>query len=192
MLPRSRAEVIVSPIPWHVVFRNFECCSRIRTGSVCCSCAAFLSVTCVTHVYFATFGSRNKSFPHHQHLHMVAERSLWSKSIQKFPNQHTMEEAQAAFQQLHNRLASIEEAVHGASDGGAIGVVTRLNLIEQLISAGGATGADRNVRRSHLACSKGCSDTPIFGGEYEEYEDWRVSTLHQVLHVPRRLGPRSR
>ena len=70
------AEVIGSTIPWHVVFSNFECCSRIRTGSVSCSCAAFLSVTCVTHVYFATVGSRNKSFPHHQHLHMVAERSL--------------------------------------------------------------------------------------------------------------------
>ena len=84
-----------------------------------------------------------------------------------------MEEAQAAFQQLHNRLASIEEAVHGAADGGASGVVTRLNLIEQLISAGGATRGDRNVRRSNLACSKGCSDIPIFGGEYEEYEDWQ-------------------
>ena len=57
------------PIPWHVVFSTFECCSRIRTGSVSCSCAAFLSVTCVTHVYFATFGSRNKLFRHHQHLH---------------------------------------------------------------------------------------------------------------------------
>ena len=84
-----------------------------------------------------------------------------------------MEEAQAAFQQLHNRLASIEEAVHGAADGGASGMVTRLNLIEQLISAGGATRGDRNVRRSNLACSKGCSDIPIFGGEYEEYEDWQ-------------------
>ena len=111
-----------------------------------------------------------------------------------------MEEAQAAFQQLHNRLASIEEAVHGAADGGASGVVTRLNLIEQLISAGGPTRGDRNVRRSNLACSKGCSDIPIFGGEYEEYEDWQykvriflnsecprqcnANTLHLVIHLP--------
>ena len=48
-----------------------------------------------------------------------------------------------------------------------------MNLIEQLISAGGAARGDQNVRRSNLACSKGCSDIPIFGGEYEEYEDWQ-------------------
>ena len=52
-------------------------------------------------------------------------------------------------------------------------MVTRLSLIEQLISAGGATRGDRNVRHSNLACSKGCSDIPIFGGEYEEYEEWQ-------------------
>ena len=44
---------------------SFERCSRIGTGSVCGSCAVFLSVTSVIHVCFAMCGSRNKSLPHH-------------------------------------------------------------------------------------------------------------------------------
>ena len=31
----------------------------------------------------------------------------------------------------------------------------------------------RNVRRSNLSCSKRCSDVPVSGGEYEEYDDWQ-------------------
>ena len=45
----------------------------------------------------------------------------------------------AAFQQLHNLLVSVEEAVHGSTDGGASIVVTSLNLIVLVTSSGGAT-----------------------------------------------------
>ena len=45
----------------------------------------------------------------------------------------------AALQQLHNRLVSVEEAVHGSTDGGASIVVTSLNVIELVTSSGGAT-----------------------------------------------------
>ena len=71
----------------------------------------------------------------------------------------------AAFQQLHNRLVSVEEAVHGSTDGGVSIVVTSLNLIELVTSSGGAT-------RPIWRVGKDAATFPFFGGEYVGYEDW--------------------
>ena len=46
-----------------------------------------------------------------------------------------------------------------------------LLLVEQLVNTSGALSEGRETRRSNIACSKGCSDIPMFGGECEEYED---------------------
>ena len=46
-----------------------------------------------------------------------------------------------------------------------------LLLVEQLVNTSGALSEGRETRRSNIACSKCCSDIPMFGGECEEYED---------------------
>ena len=84
------------------------------------------------------------------------------------------EEAAAAFLELHNRLKSLEETVQGSLRSGTSGVLTRLALIKQLVNTSRALSEGRETRRSKIAGSKGCSDDiPIFGGEYEDYEDWQ-------------------
>ena len=72
------------------------------------------------------------------------------------------EEAAAAFRELHNRLDSLEDAVQGSVESGTSEVLTRLALIEQLVNASGAVSEGRESRGSNTACSKGCSDIPIF------------------------------
>ena len=83
------------------------------------------------------------------------------------------EEAAAAFLKIHNRLKSLEETVQGSEGSGTRGVLTRMALIKQLVNTSGALGEGRETRRSKIAGSKGCSDITIFGGEYEDYEDWQ-------------------
>ena len=82
------------------------------------------------------------------------------------------EEAAAAFLELHSRLKSLEDTVQGSVESGTSGVLTRLALIEQLVNTIGVLSEGRETRRSNIAWSKGCSDIPISGDEYEEYEDW--------------------
>ena len=81
------------------------------------------------------------------------------------------EEAAAAFLELHSRLESLEDSVQGSVQSGTSGVLTRLALIEQLVNTSGNLSEGRETRRSNVAWSTGCSDIPILGGEYEEYED---------------------
>ena len=83
------------------------------------------------------------------------------------------EEAAAAFLELHSRLESLEDSVQGSVQSGTSGVLTRLALIEQLVNTSGNLSEGRETRRSNVAWSTGCSDIPILGGEYEEYEDWQ-------------------
>ena len=71
------------------------------------------------------------------------------------------EEAAAAFRELHTRLMSLEDTVHGSVESGTSEVLTRLALIEQLVNASGALSEGRESRRSNIACSKCCSDIPI-------------------------------
>ena len=72
------------------------------------------------------------------------------------------EEAAAAFRELHSRLESLEDAAQGSVESGTSEVLTRLALIEQLVNASGALSEGRESRGSNTACSKGCSDIPIF------------------------------
>ena len=81
------------------------------------------------------------------------------------------EETAAAFRELHRRLKSLEEEVQGSVESGISELLTRLALIEQLVNTSGTLSDGRETRRSTIAWSKGCSDPPIFGGEYEEYVD---------------------
>ena len=61
--------------------------------------------------------------------------------------------------------------MQGSVESGTSGVLTRLALIEQLVNTSGTLSEGRETRRSNTAWSKGCRDIPVFGGEYEEYED---------------------
>ena len=70
-----------------------------------------------------------------------------------------------------HRLESLEDTVQGSVESGIGGLMTRLALIEQLVNTSGAMSVGHEERRSNTACSKGCSDIPIFGGDCEEYED---------------------
>ena len=84
------------------------------------------------------------------------------------------EEAAAAFRELHSRLKSLEDTVQGSVASGRSEVLTRLALIEWLVNASGALSEGRESRRSNIACSKCCSDIPIFfRSEYEEYQNWQ-------------------
>ena len=82
------------------------------------------------------------------------------------------EDAAAAFLEIHNRLKSLEETVQGSVGSGTSGVLTRLCFIKQLVNTSRALSEGRETRRSNIVGSKGCS-IPIFGGEYEDYEDWQ-------------------
>ena len=53
------------------------------------------------------------------------------------------------------------------------GVLTRLTLIEELVNTSGTLRDARHDAVVPMAWSKACSDIPIFGGEYDEYEDWQ-------------------
>ena len=77
------------------------------------------------------------------------------------------EEAAAAFLEIHNRLKSLGETVQGTMGSSTSGVLTKLALIEQLVNTSRALSEGRETRRSKIVGSKGCSDIPIFGGEYE-------------------------
>ena len=83
------------------------------------------------------------------------------------------EEATAAFLELHRSLKSLEDTVQGSVESGTSGVMTRVVFIEQLVNTSGLLSEGPEARRSNIAWSKGCSDIPIFGGEYEEYEAWQ-------------------
>ena len=85
------------------------------------------------------------------------------------------EEAAAAFLESHNRLKSLEETMQGSLESGLSGVLTRLALNEQLVNTSGTLSEGRETQSANIAGSKGCDDTPIFGGEYEEYEDWQYN-----------------
>ena len=50
-----------------------------------------------------------------------------------------------------------------------------LLLVEQLVNTSGALSEGRETRLTDIACSKCCSDVPMFGGECEEYEDWQYN-----------------
>ena len=41
-----------------------------------------------------------------------------------------------------------------------------LLLVDKLVNTSGALSEGRETRRSNIACSKGCSDIPMFGGVY--------------------------
>ena len=76
--------------------------------------------------------------------------------------------------------------------------MTRSALIEQLVNTSGDMSVGHEERRSNTACSKGCSDIPIFGGDCEEYEDWykdllelRVLPVRKIPHPLEQFGPRS-
>ena len=73
------------------------------------------------------------------------------------------EEAVAAFREFHNRLKSLKDTVQGSVETGISGLMTRSALISQLVNTSGAMSVGRETRRSNIACSKGCSDIPIFG-----------------------------
>ena len=72
-----------------------------------------------------------------------------------------------------------------------------LLLVEQLVNTSKALSEGRETRRSNTACSKGCSDIPMFGGECEEYEDWQykvriflelsVLSIRNIPHVSENL-----
>ena len=47
------------------------------------------------------------------------------------------DDAAAALFELHNRLKSLEDTVQGSVESGTSGVLTRLTLIEQLVSTSG-------------------------------------------------------
>ena len=83
------------------------------------------------------------------------------------------DEATAAFLEIHRSLKSLEDTVQGSAESGTSGVLTRLALIEQLVNTSGVLSEGRETRRSNLARSNGCSDIPILGGEYEEYDGWQ-------------------
>ena len=113
------------------------------------------------------------------------------------------EEAAAAFRAFRSRLKSLEDTVQDSVESGISGVSTRLALMEQLVNTSGALSEGCETRRSKIACSNGCCDIPIFGGEYEEYEDWQYKvrvflnsecslfkTRYLEEHLERKFGAR--
>ena len=82
------------------------------------------------------------------------------------------EEAAAAFFELHSRLKSLEDTVQGSVESGTSGVLTRLTLIEELVSSSG-TLMDARHDSVVLLGRRLAGDFPHLGSKYEEYEDWQ-------------------
>ena len=81
--------------------------------------------------------------------------------------------AAAAFRELHHRLKSLEDTIEGSVESGTRGVMTRLPSSNSVSSPVELGVRDAKHDAEILLGRRGCSDIPIFGGEYEENEDWQ-------------------